>query len=510
MIGIGAMLVGRQTATYRVWDGMRALDYLENDDRIDPRRLGCTGNSGGGTMTAYLMALDDRISVAAPSCYITSLERLFATIGPQDAEQNITGQVAAGLDHADYVTMRAPRPTLLCVGTQDFFDIQGSWDTFREVKLIYGRLGFGERVDIFESDEPHGFTSLRRIASARWLRRWLLQSDDPIMEPHSPIAQEKDLQCTPTGQVLDLPGELSVFDLNARREEELRPGRGGFCRHASTSEFRSRIKELLGLSGWGPGPRLFRVLEERRGKGHLIRKLSLDTEPGITIELIEIIPEWPDRTSPMLLKLGTEHGLDLAPDGPVERSLRRGQRVVLAELRGMSERALERGDARRVSPLGEDVREAFLSLHIGRPLLGQRVFDLLCLLESLSSEVGPDCFEGFEITATGPAGLAVLHAAALDAAGLIRRIVLEQPLCSWADVVRRGVSRNQLASVVPGVLKFYDLPDLAARLEPRRLEIHQAVDADGQPLSQSELETVYADCRKAYGRHASLVLRSGH
>ena len=63
-------------------------------------------------MTAYLMALDDRIAVAAPSCYITSLERLFATIGPQDAEQNITGQVAAGMEHADYVTMRAPKPTL--------------------------------------------------------------------------------------------------------------------------------------------------------------------------------------------------------------------------------------------------------------------------------------------------------------------------------------------------------------------------------------------------------------
>ena len=108
MAGIGALLVGRQVASYRIWDGFRALDYLASRPEIDPARLGCTGNSGGGTMTAYLMALDDRIAVAAPSCYITSLERLFATIGPQDAEQNITGQVAAGMDHADYVTMRAP------------------------------------------------------------------------------------------------------------------------------------------------------------------------------------------------------------------------------------------------------------------------------------------------------------------------------------------------------------------------------------------------------------------
>ena len=128
-------------------------------------------------MTAYLMALDDRIAVAAPSCYITSLERLFATIGPQDAEQNITGQVAAGMEHADYVTMRAPKPTLLTVGTRDFFDIQGSWDTFREVKLIYGRLGFGERVDLFESDEAARLHAARgAIATARWMRRWLLEA----------------------------------------------------------------------------------------------------------------------------------------------------------------------------------------------------------------------------------------------------------------------------------------------------------------------------------------------
>ncbi len=73
----------------------------QDDEQVGP---------GGGTLTAYLMALDDRIVAAAPSCYLTSLERLFATIGPQDAEQNIFAQLAFGMDHADYVTMRAPSP----------------------------------------------------------------------------------------------------------------------------------------------------------------------------------------------------------------------------------------------------------------------------------------------------------------------------------------------------------------------------------------------------------------
>src|SRR5262249_38911733 len=88
-VGGGARLVGSNTATYRIWDGIRSLDYLAGRPEVDPKKLGCTGCSGGGTLTSYLMALDDRIVAAAPSCYITSLERLFATIGPQDAEQNI-------------------------------------------------------------------------------------------------------------------------------------------------------------------------------------------------------------------------------------------------------------------------------------------------------------------------------------------------------------------------------------------------------------------------------------
>src|SRR5436305_14593542 len=121
-------------------------------------------------MTAYLMALDDRIACAAPSCYLTTLERLFATIGPQDAEQNIPGQVAFGLEHADYITLRAPRPTLILAATRDFFDIQGTWTTFREAKRLYGLLGHAERVDLFEGNAGHGYPRPQREAMLRWMR----------------------------------------------------------------------------------------------------------------------------------------------------------------------------------------------------------------------------------------------------------------------------------------------------------------------------------------------------
>ncbi|MFO0891776.1 MAG: acetylxylan esterase [Isosphaeraceae bacterium] len=492
MAGIGAILVGRQAASYRVWDAMRSLDYLASRPEVDPKRLGCTGNSGGGTETAYLMALDDRVAVAAPSCYITSLERLFATIGPQDAEQNITGQVAAGMDHADYVLMHAPKPTLLCVGTQDFFDIQGSWDTFREAKLLFGRLGFGERVDLFESDEPHGMTKPRREAAARWFSRWLLHRDEPITEPDFPVASDADLRCTRTGQVLsDLKG-VSVFDLNARRAEELRPAREAFARKAPGAEFRAKVRELLGLAHHKP--KAVPVIVERTAEvqGLRTRWIRIETEPGLSLTATDLSPEWPDRALPILLRLGDDDAATvgrspLANRRQLQYTAIRGRRVVIANLRGLDPEARK---GRKPSWFPDaDVNASFLALHIGRPLLGQRTLDVLNLLDTIRAEYPAEDFPGFELSASGPSALAALHAAVLDDRRWIKAITLDHALGSWESVVKAGVGRGQLASAVPGVLAWYDLPDLVARLDAVPVTIHFPLDPLGMPLNQADVRT---------------------
>src|SRR5579863_687908 len=85
--GIQCLLIGDHIARYTIWDGIRALDYLLSRPEVDAKRVACTGNSGGGTHTTYLSALDDRIQVAAPSCYISSWRQMLHSLGPQDAEQ---------------------------------------------------------------------------------------------------------------------------------------------------------------------------------------------------------------------------------------------------------------------------------------------------------------------------------------------------------------------------------------------------------------------------------------
>ena len=208
LVGIGCTLLGRNTARFEIWDDMRAIDYLQSRPEVDPQRIGCTGNSGGGTQTSYMMALDDRIRAAAPSCYLCGFPALLHTIGPQDAEQNIFGQLAFGMDHADYVMMRAPSPVLMCVATKDFFDIHGAWETFRYAKRLYTRLGLPERVDILENDAGHNYDKTPREGVARWMSRWLLGKDQPINEPPINCSPPRNCNARPRARSCFWPGPV--------------------------------------------------------------------------------------------------------------------------------------------------------------------------------------------------------------------------------------------------------------------------------------------------------------
>jgi cephalosporin-C deacetylase-like acetyl esterase len=489
MVGIGAWLVGRSVAGYRVWDGVRALDYLASRPEVDPERLGCTGNSGGGTLTAYLMAFDDRIAAAAPSCYITSLERLFATIGPQDAEQNLTGQVALGIEHADFVTMRLPKPTLLCVGTQDFFDIDGSWTAFREAKEIYGIVEQGERVDIFESNEPHGFTHPRRQAAMRWMRRWLLGKDDSPTETDFPIATDQELQATSTGQVLSaFKDEVSAFELNARKASELAESR----RSMDLPTLRAEIMKRLAVPE--KFPQAIVTGQDRRlsRDGYSIDRWALNTEPGMTIPLLLFRPEVPHADQPTIVYVGADRSL-MAPGGPIETLVRSGRVVVIVEPRGTGEtRPTPPGQSGYGhGPFGDDEREAFLALHLDRPLLGQRVFDVLQALSAAVPSNGR-----IRLVGIGQGGPIALHAAVLRDA--VTEVELDGSILSWTDVITTPISRGQLASVVPGVLETYDLPDLAAALAPRPFTLRAPVNPSGQPVAKAAASKAYAGVSKRY------------
>jgi cephalosporin-C deacetylase-like acetyl esterase len=482
MVGIGALLVGRSTATYRIWDGIRSLDYLAGRAEIDPKRLGCTGCSGGGTLTSYLMALDERIIAAAPSCYITSMERLFATIGPQDAEQNITGQVAFGMEHADYLLLRAPKPTLILCATRDFFDIQGTWTTFREAKQVYGIDGFGERVDLFEYNTGHGYPKPQREAMLRFMRRWLLQKDDaPTEEPFTSV-KDAQLQCTRTGQVLEDFKGKSVFDLNVERELELAKQRGKWQEGHSKEELLKEVRRLIGLAPTIAPAKLESVGEIGRD-GYVIRKLLFTTEPGVSVPALFFVPKDAGERTPIVLYAhGDGKAVDAAAGGPIEKLTKAGNRVLALDLRGFGETARGTPTPNRPNYFGVDFTETFMAIHLNRPLLGQRTHDVLAVVECLARDAATKQ-DGYAVVGIGTAGPVALHAAALEPR--INALTLDKALVSWSSVVKTPVTYNQLTNVVAGALATYDLPDLAKAMAPRKLTITNPVDPVGKPAAQA-------------------------
>src|SRR5690606_25921936 len=105
--GVQTVLTGTSLAGFFMHDGVHAIDYLETRKEVDAKRIGITGRSGGGTQSALIAAFDERIYAAAPECYITSFKRLLQSIGPQDAEQNPYNFIKNGMDHADFLHIRA-------------------------------------------------------------------------------------------------------------------------------------------------------------------------------------------------------------------------------------------------------------------------------------------------------------------------------------------------------------------------------------------------------------------
>lgn len=482
MTGVGATLLGRNTASYRIWDGMRAIDYLASRPEVDPNRIGCTGISGGGTMTSYLMALDDRVQAAAPGCYLTSLQRLLETIGPQDAEQNIFGQITYGMDHADYILMRAPKPTLMMTATADYFDISGAWHTFRQAKRWYTRLGFAERMDIIEADGGHGFPAAMRVAATRWMRRWLLQMDDAITEPELPVQDDKALQCTPRGEVLLLDGARSVYDLNVELENKLAAERKRIWQAADPAEALDEVRRITHIRRLAQLPK---PGSEKSGTqkhdGYHVDSLVLRPEPGIWIPALAFVPDRPSGQAYLYLHEGGKQA-DAGPDSPIEKLVRQGGTVLALDVRGIGATA-SNGKHSYGRYLPPEWRECTIAYLLGTSLLAMRAEDILSSARWLADGALGRKPKAVHLISIGQTGPAALHAAALEP-NLFASVTLRRCLVSWSNVVRTPLAKNPYPNVVHGALQTYDLPDLVRTLSPR-IQVVQPVDAAGNLIHRT-------------------------
>jgi len=466
VIGAGSILLGRNAATFEVWDMRRALDYLQSRPDVNAEQIGVTGTSGGGTQTSYIMALDPRVKVAVPSCYLCGLyDKLTTEPGPQDAEQNIFSQLnfnggpdfAGGLDHVDYCIMRAPLPTLMETATSDYFHPSDTWKAFRHVKRIYDRFGYAEKMSIIETEGPHGWHKNLREGSIRWMLRWLAGRDEQIFEAADmPIFDVNEFRVTPDGEVMRLENARSAFDLNRDYNDHL-----AATREAETvtdeelvAQIRSAIRSRFSRDSAVDRPRFL-------GDVKNIPPLLADVASKVTAEIVTV--EDGKIPLPMIgfVPQGKTQGAVIylndagkTADMPkIESLLREGKIVLAVDLRGLGEMQAVGPTYFNHKQFGTDGTDFYLAYLLGRTYVGMRTDDLLTIA---NLKVGTP----FDVIASGEiSGLVALHAKALEPS-LIGTVTLETPLRSWHDVVQDGVSPYPITNLVHGALRFYDIPDL--------------------------------------------------
>lgn len=166
---------GRVLWGMRVYDSIRALDWLAARPDVDAARLGALGMSMGSTMSQWVAALDERVKVTVDLCCLTDWHTLLA-------EEGLGGHgvyyfVPALLRHcttAGLNALVAPRAHLAVAGLRDpLTPPAGLAIVDRALRAAYAAAGHPERWRLLTQDVGHEETAAARAEAIAFLRSWL-------------------------------------------------------------------------------------------------------------------------------------------------------------------------------------------------------------------------------------------------------------------------------------------------------------------------------------------------
>lgn len=161
---LNAVEVGKTLIGIRAKDICALIDALAANDIFNTSELACVGLSGGGMMTMYTAALDDRIKRVCIAGYLTEMKD--SILGIRHCSCNYVPGLAAVADFPDIAAMIAPRPLIVQAGRRDaIFPIESTRRAFARVRRAYEVAGAADRIVLDEHDGFHEFwsTSLDRL-----------------------------------------------------------------------------------------------------------------------------------------------------------------------------------------------------------------------------------------------------------------------------------------------------------------------------------------------------------
>lgn len=500
------ILLGANFGLFRAWDGIRGIDYLLTRPEVDPERIGCCGQSGGGTLTQFLAALDNRIRVAVVS--MGNTENLAqGDVEPpgsaDDAEQNIIPALARGIDRADLLYAFAPKPLLMGITLHDAGHtyspeyVSSSIDLLDEYKRAYGLLGAGDRVALQATTVSHGYVYEMRRATYAWFNRWFEMKNADDGETSQAVEPESTLYATPTGFVTTSFGGETALSLTRQMADEIHTPSS-----LSAADVRARVRSVFGIEDAPGGALAARLLATIKKPGYRAEQFEFTSEREIRTPGWVLTPDKAAAATPTLLYIGEAAAWSsIAEDALAERLCARGGcRVAVIDVRGRGDCAIAYPQRGRFYFPGRIADEAYLTwftLMLGKPLLGSQVYDALRALEFLRSR--PDVgAEAISVVGDGAHGVIALYAAALDAR--VRNVVLRQTVPDYRSLSVAERYTQPFGIYAYGLLREFDLPEVARSLAPRPVLLINPVMPRGEPAA--------AAAQDLYRNIANVTLRT--
>ncbi|HMV87244.1 MAG TPA: acetylxylan esterase [Blastocatellia bacterium] len=479
-------LLGRNFALWEAWDGIRGLDYLLSRPEVDPKRVGLTGNSGGGTQTTWLNVLDDRFTMVAPNCFATRYLNNLENEEAQDTEQILPGMLAAGCDMADFYIAQLPRPTHFGGEQNDFFDVRGVRAVYDEVKRLYSIVGKGDAVEIFIGPETHGYNKGAREAMYKFFNRHAgvtASTTEPDVSP------EKDeiLQVTATGEIA-LLNSKRTYDFTREDAQQL----AGKRSRLSGKTLSDELTNVLKLPARTAAPN-YRIVRDRRISptmreyGYLI---ETEQHNGANVfAMLHVIPKpgpqyfFPNNATATLyvphLSAVEELVAGKAP------TVAAGEPLLALDVRGIGEMTArlhkDTGDDFFL-PYGTDYFYSTLAMMWNESYCGRRVHDLLSTLDLFAAN---GCRE-MHLVGRGIGAVTATFAAVLHP--LVKQVTLHNALLSYHELTQDERYQWPLSTLPYGVLQRLDLPDCLRELAAtKRLSVVDPWNARMQTWPREKL-----------------------
>lgn len=438
---------GYTPAGTEVWNAMRALDYLQGRDDVDGDKMGVTGLSGGGAMSWFLGAVDERVKVVVPVCQSGSIERMAvdrATDGHCDCAFWINYHRWCWPDIGALI---APRAFMIASGSEDvLWRPAGYRDVAHRIRHQYSALGAPGQFDLVEDLSPHGYTPKLRQAIFTFFNTHLKNNPTPVQDDVTDFVEPEENLLVFAGKP---PKDDTMMQMDMRlmkpAEVPLPTAESQWRSHQKDALSKLRATTFRNLPT-DPTPRLRDNLADGGTReGDAFGTRVFDTGDGLTLGVKTRHPAtWTGAVPTVIFAVQPEARSTFTGGGPSRPGLAPEFAGAAVEVRNTGVTSVGPGylwTLRRVYPL------------LGHTLPERQVADLLAGVALMRQEpaTGPTVLYG-----QGSTAAQAVYAAVLDPK--ISELILDNP---------PETHTNPETAEFLGILRIGDLPQNLALLYPR-------------------------------------------